>query len=255
MVLEAALTSSDIDVSAALTRAGHAWAGRDLGTCLGRLPMDRAVVDDPAVAFAGAQVVIDFTHPSATLSFLPVIARAKVPLVCGTTGFQPDELEAVKALSREVPVVLAANMSLGVNVLLELVQQASRLLGPEFDLEVLEIHHRHKKDSPSGTALALAEAGLAARSDRELRSALHVRSWGQTGPRRGADEVGVAALRGGDVVGEHTVYFLGTGERIELTHRATDRRAFAQGALRAARWIVDRPPGLYSMQDVLGLRG
>lgn len=207
MVLELAADSPDLVVSSALTRPEHAWVGRDLGACLGRLPMGRTVLGDPIAAFSGADVVIDFSHPRATLSYLPIVARARVPFVCGTTGFQEEELRALRALAGEVPVVFAANMSLGVNILLSLVKQVSGLLGPGYDLEVLELHHRFKKDSPSGTALALAEAGLEARGG-ELGSALRIRERGQTGPR-GSDEVGMAALRGGDVVGEHTVFFSG----------------------------------------------
>jgi len=251
-VLSAALEADGIDVSAALVSPGHAWEGRDLGVCMGRLPTARTVTSNASLAFAGAQVAIDFTHPRATLSFLSELERSCVALVCGTTGFQPGELEAISGLARHVPVVLAPNMSLAVNVMSSLVKQASRLLGPEYDLEVLELHHRYKKDSPSGTALALAAAGLEPRGG-SLESALNIRARGQTGPRQSAGEVGMGALRGGDVVGEHTVFFLGTGERLELTHRATDRQSFANGAIRAAWWVVNQPPGLYSMQDVLGL--
>jgi 4-hydroxy-tetrahydrodipicolinate reductase len=171
--------------------------------------------------------------------------------VVGTTGLDPAALEALAAAAAQVPVVRSANMSLGVNVLLGLVERAVRAL-PGYDIEIAELHHRMKQDAPSGTALALAQAAC---RERELSPQAALRSGrsGQVGART-ADEVGVLALRGGDVVGEHTVYLLAAGERLELTHRATSREIFVHGALRAARWVRGRPPGLYDMQDVLGLR-
>lgn len=251
-ILQEILEQPDLHVSSAVVRAGHAWAGRDLGICLGRLPLGTLVATDLAVALEETDVIIDFTHPGHLLELLPRLRGSNLGLVCGTTGLSEEVLSLLRVHAQEAPVVVAANMSLGVNVLLGLVRQAAALLGDGFDLEVLEIHHRFKKDAPSGTALALAKAGLDARGVTDAQGIV-LREQGMIGARSGREEVGVGALRGGSVAGEHTVYFLGSGERLELTHRAVDRRAFAQGAVRAARWLAERAPGYYSMQDVLGL--
>jgi 4-hydroxy-tetrahydrodipicolinate reductase len=176
-----------------------------------------------------------------------------VALVVGTTGLPPQARAEIAALARQVPMVLAPNMSVGVNVLFRLASQAASALGPSYDVEIVETHHRAKKDAPSGTALRLAE--LAAEAlELDARSAIVYERHGETGAR-GAGTIGVQALRGGDVVGDHTVYFLAEGERLELTHRATSRENFARGAVRAARWVVGKPPALYDMQDVLGFKG
>jgi len=207
------------------------------------------VTPDPAVATAGADVVIDFSAPEAPRALVAALAARPIPAVIGTTGLSEPHLRAIEELSEGVPVVLAPNMGLGVNVLRRLVRQAAAVVGSDWDAEIVEIHHRRKKDAPSGTALALAGDVLA--STDEDRDILTERS-GLIGPRTDA-EIGVQSLRGGDVVGEHTVMFVGHGERIELVHRATDRTTFAAGALRAARWLLkrDRLPGLYSMDEVL----
>jgi 4-hydroxy-tetrahydrodipicolinate reductase len=199
-------------------------------------------------ALARAQVVIDFSTPEASLHHAQVCAAAGLPLVIGTTGLSGAGQQALAEAARRAPIVSAPNMSVGVNLFIELAAQLARRLGDDFDVEVLEVHHRHKQDAPSGTALRLAEELLQAlgRSPDHLRTS----RVGQVGERP-HQEVGVQALRGGDVVGEHTVFFFGEGERVELTHRATSRDHFARGALRAARWVVGRPPGLYGMGDVL----
>jgi len=251
-VLAEALSDPTVEIVGAVVKPDHPWVGRDLGMCLGRLPMERRVVSSLDEILHPGDVVIDFTHPDATLAQLPLIQAVGGALVCGTTGLDAQAMATLKAFGTHAPVVWAANMSLGVNVLLSLVRQASAMLGSGYDLEVLEIHHKHKKDSPSGTALALAAAGLEPRQV-PVDDAVTLRTRGLIGPRGGAEEVGMGVLRGGAVAGEHTVYFFGGGERLELTHRAVDRRAFAAGAIRAARWLKGRPAGFYGMQDVLGL--
>ena len=198
---------------------------------------------------ARPRVVIDFTSAEASVAHARQCAERGVALVIGSTGFSPEARAEVAASARAIPVVLAPNTSVGVNVVIRMAAELARVLGDGYDVDVLEAHHRMKKDAPSGTALKLAEVLAAAlgRSSEDLTFARH----GQIGARPPA-EIGVQTLRGGDVVGEHTVYFFGEGERIELTHRATSRDQFGLGALRAARWVAARPPGLYDMADVLG---
>jgi 4-hydroxy-tetrahydrodipicolinate reductase len=193
-------------------------------------------------------VVIDFTSPASTRVLLDHCVRLGTPLVIGTTGLSPDDHAAIDAAARAVAVLQAANTSVGVSVLLHLVEETARLLGDSFDLEVVESHHRHKRDAPSGTALALVSALERGRVGLARTFARH----GDIGPRQ-QNEVGIQTIRGGDVIGEHTVFYLGNGERLELTHRATDRSLFANGALKAASWLAGRPPGRYAMRDALGL--
>lgn len=198
----------------------------------------------------GAQVVIDFTSAELSLGHARVCAEKGVPLVIGSTGFGPEgKVELVK-FGQRIPMVMAPNMSVGVNVVVKLAAQLCKHLGSEFDVEISEAHHRMKKDAPSGTALRLAEeiASATGRSSKDFRMSRE----GMVGERK-PNEIGITALRGGDVVGDHTVFFFGEGERVELTHRATSRDQFAKGALRAAKWVVRQAPGLYDMKDVLGL--
>jgi 4-hydroxy-tetrahydrodipicolinate reductase len=237
-------------LTAAVEHGGSAALGKDAGLLAG--------VAANAVAIAGelpaagvADVWIDFSVATATAAVAAAAAERGAALVVGTTGVSADGKAALAAAARRVPVVFAPNMSVGVNVLLQLVADAARLLGPGYDLEIVETHHRLKRDAPSGTALRLAEA-LAEATGRDLgRDARYARH-GDVGPRTAA-EIGIQTLRGGDVVGDHTVFFLGLGERIELTHKASSRETFARGAVRAALWTAGRPPGLYDMRDVLGL--
>jgi 4-hydroxy-tetrahydrodipicolinate reductase len=206
--------------------------------------------DDLAGPIGGVDVVVDFSSHLATRALLEAAAARGKPVVLGTTGHSPEEKAALRQLAACVPCVWAGNFSVGVNLLFALTRQATRVLGEDFDTEVIEMHHRMKKDAPSGTALRLLEIIL---EERELdRGALRHGREGITGVRP-RTEVGVHALRGGDVVGDHTVLFAGAGERLELTHRAGDRAIFARGALRAAQWVVAQKPGVYDMQDVLGL--
>ena len=205
--------------------------------------------DDLSGGLGGAGAVIDFSHHTATAELAEACAAAGVALVIGTTGHSAEERERILACTKRIPIVWAGNYSVGVNLLFHLTEQAARVLGNRYQPEITEIHHRHKKDAPSGTAINLAEAIEAAPAFREAKRC-HGRS-GDTGERP-ADELGIHALRGGEVVGEHTVFFFGEHDRIELTHRAGDRRIFAAGAYRAAHWAARQNPGLYSMRDVLG---
>jgi 4-hydroxy-tetrahydrodipicolinate reductase len=208
--------------------------------------------DDPARVVPAADVVIDFSTHEVTPGLAALCARHDRPLVIGTTGHTEAEKTAVRACAERLPLVWSANYSTGVNLLFWLTRRAAEILGPDYDLEIVEMHHRHKKDAPSGTALRLAEI-LAGVRQVALAEALRQGRQGLVG-ERSATEIGLHALRGGDVVGDHTVIFATPGERLELTHRASSRETFAQGALRAARWVVGRPPGVYDMQDVLGLK-
>ena len=207
---------------------------------------------DPAAALQSADVAIEFALPQATAANLAACVAAKRPIVIGTTGHDQAQREQIAAAAREIGIVMAPNMSLGVNLLLKLVELTAGKLDASYDIEVFEAHHRNKKDAPSGTALALGAAAAAGRGTKLSDVAEYARHG--AGAARPRDAIGFQVFRGGDVVGDHTVTFAGAGERIELTHRASDRMAFARGAVEAARWLVGRPPGLYSMQDVLATR-
>jgi 4-hydroxy-tetrahydrodipicolinate reductase len=230
---------------------GSPFVGRDVGEVAGLEPVGIAVTDDPLPVFAAVDGVLDFTVPASTLAFAALSAQARVVHIIGTTGFSAADEAKIEAAARHATIVKAGNMSLGVNLLAALTARVAAALGPEFDIEILEMHHRHKRDAPSGTSLMLGRAAAEARGVSLEDQAVWTRD-GDTGPRRDGD-IGFAALRGGDVVGEHRVIFAGPGERIELAHIATDRGIFARGAVKAALWGRGRDPGLYSMQDVLGL--
>ena len=241
---------ADLRLHAAVERAGG--PGGDSGLAAGLPANGLPVTHDLAAALPGADVVVDFTHHEASARHAEICAERGVAVVIGSTGFTPQARARVEAAARRVPVVLSPNMSVGVNVLFELVRRAAATLGDAFDVEIVELHHKRKKDAPSGTAEKLAE--VAARAlGREPAEVVAYARHGMVGERP-AREIGVQALRGGDVVGEHTVLFCGEGERLELVHRAMSREQFARGALRAARWVAGRPAGLYDMADVLGLR-
>lgn len=250
-LLLAATAESDLRLRAAVVRAGHPLVGQDAGSVVG-LALGVTTTSDLDAALAEAGVAIEFTGPEGCAEAARAAAAAGVPLISGTTGLDAGARAALAEAARHIPVLHAANMSVGVSVLTALVEQAARALGPGFDVEIAELHHRHKRDAPSGTALRLGEAVAEGRGQHLADHAIHARE-GQTGPRP-AGGIGFAVLRGGEVVGEHTVHFLGDGERLELAHRAESRNNFAQGALRAARWLPGQPPGLYGMRDVLGLR-
>ena len=235
----------------ALERPGHDWIGRDAGEAAGNGAIGVAVTDDPVEAIVRARAVIDFTSPAATVEYAGLAAQARCCHVIGTTGLDASDLRKISAAARHATIVRAGNMSLGVNLLVALTEKVAEALGPGWDVEVVEAHHRHKVDAPSGTALMLGAAaaeGLGVTLDDVADRGRD----GQTGPRRDG-AIGFSAIRGGDIVGEHDVIFAGEGERIVLRHAATDRAIFARGALRAANWGLDQEPGEYDMRDVLDL--
>jgi 4-hydroxy-tetrahydrodipicolinate reductase len=239
----------------ALLEAAHTTEGVALGAALDVKPGARgdvAIATDVERALAGCDVLIDFTRPEGTLAHVAACRRAGRGIVIGTTGFNPSQLELIQSAARDIPVVLAPNMSVGVNVMLKLVALAAKALGPDYDIDVFEMHHKLKVDAPSGTALKLGEVAAAARATTLETSGVFTRQ-GHTGERK-PGSIGFAVARGGDVVGDHTVYFAGPGERIEITHRSSSRATYAQGAMRAAKFVASKPPGLYGMEDVLGLR-
>ncbi|WP_113153661.1 4-hydroxy-tetrahydrodipicolinate reductase [Nitratireductor sp. OM-1] len=241
-----------VRVAAAVERPGSSFLGRDAGELAGLGIINVPISDDPLAAFAKADGVLDFTSPDSSVEFAGYAAQAHIVHVIGTTGFEPEHEAKIKAASHHATIVKSGNMSLGVNLLAVLVEKAARALeAPDFDIEVLEMHHRHKVDAPSGTALLLGEAAARGREIALAEKSVRVRD-GQTGPRE-EGTIGFATLRGGSVVGEHSVILAGTGERITLSHQAEDRGIFAHGAAKAALWAHGRKPGLYSMLDVLGL--
>ncbi len=249
-LLEAATSTDGIALGAALDIAGSPCIGRDAGE-LAAGAKGANVVADVAAALAACDVLIDFTRPEGTMAHLAACLAAKKKLVIGTTGLKPEEIAKIRAASKDIAIVMAPNMSIGVNVALKLVEMASRALGPDYDVEVFEMHHKLKVDAPSGTALRLGEVAAKARATTLEKDGVFARH-GVTGERKGGT-IGFSAARGGDVVGDHTVFFASAGERVEITHRATSRTNFAQGAMRAARFLAGKPPGLYGMDDVLGL--
>ena len=240
-----------VRLAGALERPGHPWLGRDLGEAMGGAPLGVTVSDDAVAVIAQAQAVIDFTAPAATVAFAELTAQARAVHVIGTTGLEQAHLDHLRAAARHAPIIRAGNMSLGVNLLVGLTRKVAAALGEDWDIEVVEAHHRMKVDAPSGTALMLGEAAAEGRG-RTLAELRTPPREGITGARV-PGSIGFAAIRGGDVVGEHDVIFAGEGERIVLRHLATDRAIFARGAIRAAIWGQDKGPGEYDMQDVLGL--
>ena len=250
-LIAAVRASKSMRLVAALERPGHDWIGQDLGAAMGGPDIGVIVSDDPLVAFASAQAVIDFTAPAASVAHASIAAQARIVHVIGTTGFSDDELAKVKAAARHATVIRAGNMTLGVNLLTVLAKKVAAALDEDFDIEIVEAHHRHKDDAPSGTALMLGEAAAEGRGVR-LEDVSDRGRDGITGERKRGD-IGFSAIRGGDIAGEHDVIFAADGERIVLRHIATDRSIFARGALRAALWGQGRDPGEFDMLDVLGL--
>lgn len=230
---------------------GSAHVGHDIGVLAGLGELDMPVITDPLPLFARIDGIIDFTTPAATMEFTELAAQARIIHVIGTTGLSAPDEAKLKAASRHARIVRSGNMSLGINLLAVMVKKVAAALDAEFDIEVLEMHHRHKVDAPSGTAYLLGEAAAEGRGIDLAEHSVRSRD-GHTGPRNSGD-IGFATLRGGSVVGEHSVIFAGPEERIELTHKAQSRDLFAIGALKAAQWAADKKPGLYSMLDVLGL--
>ncbi|MEL6914887.1 MAG: 4-hydroxy-tetrahydrodipicolinate reductase [Pseudomonadota bacterium] len=252
MLIETVAASTTARLVGAVERAGHDWVGQDAGTAMGAAPLGVTVTDDPLEAFAQAQAVIDFTAPAATLEFAAIAAQARAVHVIGTTGMDAGGIAALAPAARHAVQVRAGNMSLGVNLLTRLTRMVAEALDTDFDIEVIEAHHRHKVDAPSGTALMLGQAAAEGRGVSLTEMSDHGRH-GTTGARE-LGHIGFSNVRGGDIVGEHDVLFAGAGERIVLRHVATDRAIFARGALKAALWGQDKAPGQYDMIDVLGLR-
>jgi 4-hydroxy-tetrahydrodipicolinate reductase len=241
---------SAVRITGAVASAGSASLGRDAGALAGIGPLGVEVTSDLPAALAAADVAIDFSQPHATRANIAACRAARRPLLIGTTGFAAELTESeLDAAASDIPLLIAPNTSLGVALLTELVRRAARALPPEFDIEIIEAHHRMKRDAPSGTALALARAAGEARGLAPAQ-ALGAASVGRTGPRP-PGEIGFAVVRGGDIAGEHTVLFAGPGEELRLSHRAGDRAIFARGALRAALWLLRQPPGRYGMSDII----
>ncbi|GLQ35759.1 4-hydroxy-tetrahydrodipicolinate reductase [Amylibacter marinus] len=251
MLINTVLSSDKARLVAVTERAGHAWVGQDLGQMMGGSANGVLVLDDPKVAFAGADAVIDFTSPEATLAHAALAVDAGIVHVIGTTGMDKAHISALDRFAQQTPIIRAGNMSLGVNLLTKLTQKVAAALDEDFDIEITEAHHHHKVDAPSGTALMLGQAAADGRGV-DLDAVSDRGRDGITGARTRGD-IGFHAVRGGDIVGEHDVMFAAAGERIVLRHMATDRTIFARGALRAALWGQGKKAGAYDMMDVLGL--
>lgn len=244
--------AGDFQLVGAVERPGHAAVGRDAGEVAGAGHLGVAIVEDLTKVIGGAQVIVDFTAPEAAMRHLEVATGAGVAAVVGTTGIPAAELRRAATLAAKAPCVISPNMSVGVNVLYRLLGDMARILGDDYDVEVVEAHHHFKKDAPSGTAVKMAQV-LAGALGRDLEGVAIYGRKGMVGERP-PKEIGIHTVRAGDIVGEHTVIFGGMGERIEVTHRAHSRDNFGRGALRAARWVIGQRPGLYEMLDVLGLK-
>jgi 4-hydroxy-tetrahydrodipicolinate reductase len=250
MLIEAALAEPGTTVAAALDRADSPDIGRDCGEFLGRATGAR--VTGELAALAGCDVLIDFTRPEATLRHIDACAAAGVNVVIGTTGIDDAGKAAIRAAAERIAIVFSPNMSVGVNATFKLLEMAAKMLHPGYDIEIIEAHHRHKVDAPSGTALKMGETIATALGEKLADVAVYARE-GHTGERK-AGAIGFATVRGGDIVGDHTVLFAGTGERIEITHRSSSRMTYAMGSMRAARFLAGRDRGLFDMFDVLGIR-
>jgi 4-hydroxy-tetrahydrodipicolinate reductase len=251
MLVEAVLDAADTELAGALEVAGSPAIGRDAGEFAGRHTGVKVTgsVDE---GLARARFLIDFTRPEGTLAHLQACRRLGVGMVIGTTGFDEAGRQAIRDAARSIPILFAPNMSVGVNATFKLLEVAAKILSEGYDIEIVEAHHRHKVDAPSGTALRMGEV-IAGALGRDLSKVAVYGREGLTG-ERDPSTIGFATVRGGDIVGDHTVMFAGIGERIEITHRSSSRATYAQGALRACRFLADRDSGLYDMQDVLGLR-
>jgi 4-hydroxy-tetrahydrodipicolinate reductase len=251
MLVRQVTATPGLRLVAASEAPGGGAVGRDAGEIAGAGRLEIAVAGSADPVFAASQVVIDFTTPAASLAHAELAAAKGVGLVIGTTGIGAADMAKIAGFAARAPIMASGNMSVGIILLAEMVERVARALDPAYDIEIVEMHHRHKVDAPSGTALLLGRAAASGRNV-DLDQVSQRSRDGHTGARRPGD-IGFAALRGGDVVGDHTVIFAGAGERIELGHKASGREVFAQGAVRAAHWLAGRKPGLYSMRDVLGL--
>ena len=251
-ILDIILETEGVDIACATERPGHELIGMDVGDYLG-LGLKGCKITDKLESVAGCgDVIIDFTFPEASLAHLKVAADKGKAIVIGSTGFNPGQVEEVRGFAKKIPVVLAPNMSVGVNLLLKVLKEMAAILDEDYDIDIVEAHHRHKKDAPSGTALKMAQV-LAEGRGKKLEDIAAYCRHGNIGERK-RGEIGIQTLRVGDVVGDHTVIFGTMGERVEITHKASSRDVFARGAVRAAKWVVQQKPGLYDMQDVLGIK-
>ncbi|GAB2182305.1 4-hydroxy-tetrahydrodipicolinate reductase [Denitratisoma sp. agr-D3] len=250
-LIEAVLKAEDAELVAAIDQEGSPFIGKDAGELIGT-PCGVAISTDLDAGLAKADCLIDFTRPEGTLIHLEACRKHKVALVIGTTGFSAEGKKQIEAAAKEIPIVFAPNMAVGVNAVFKLLDVAARILNEGYDVEVIEAHHRHKVDAPSGTALRMGEIVAAALGRTLEEDAVYGRE-GHTGERP-ASQIGFSTIRGGDIVGDHTVLFAGTGERIEITHKSASRMSYALGSLRAARYMRGKACGLFDMQDVLGLK-
>ncbi len=251
MLIEAVAASSQAELTAAIERSGSSLIGADAGELAGVGHNGIAVVDDIAKVVDQFDVLIDFTAPQATIANVQFCVEHDKGIVIGTTGFSSEELATLEGYHSQLAIIKAANYSTGVNLSLKLLEMAAEVLGDDVDIEIYEAHHRHKVDAPSGTALVMGEV-IADVLDRDFSKVAVYGREGQTGARE-RDTIGFATVRGGDVVGDHTAMFMADGERLEITHKASSRMAFARGAVRAAAWLVGKNNGLYTMRDVLGM--
>jgi 4-hydroxy-tetrahydrodipicolinate reductase len=251
MLIEACLKDEQLSLGALFDTTGSLVIGKTAGELVG-MASDVVVTDDLAAGLKDIDCLIDFTRPQGTLHHLELCRQARVGIIIGTTGFEAEGKEAIAAAAKDIPVVFAPNMAVGVNLVFKLLDTAARILNQGYDIEVVEAHHRMKIDAPSGTALRMGEV-LATALDRDLKECAVYGREGVTG-ERDPSTIGFATIRGGDIVGDHTVMFCGLGERVEITHKASSRQPYALGSLRAARFIAGRASGLFDMQDVLGLR-
>ncbi len=244
-----ALADKDFEIVGAAETKSHPNIGTNLGKVIGEEALDIDIKDNLSLAVKDADVIIDFTTPVATFLNLKIARSEKIPIVIGTTGLMDEEQRGIEASSKVIPVLVSSNMSIGINLLFHLAPEAASALGEDYDIEIIEMHHNKKKDSPSGTAKALAQRIAEAKGKRINDIVVYGRE-GNVGERR-RNEIGIHAIRAGDIIGEHTIIFAGKNERIEITHRANSRDIFARGALRAAGYIADKSPGLYNMQNVI----
>jgi len=251
-IITLATEADELEVAGAVEMTGHPKIGEDAGYVAGCGDLGVMIVDSLEEALADADLLVDFTFPQVSLSNAAVCAKLGKAMIVGSTGFTPEERKQLETLAEKTPIVFAPNMSVGVNVCFKLLKDLAKTLGDGFDVEIVELHHNKKKDSPSGTAVRMGEV-VADALGRDYNQVANYHREGMCG-ERSSEEIGMQTVRGGDIVGEHTVYFIGMGERIELTHRAMSRDMFARGAIRAAGWLKGKAPGIYDMQDVLDLK-
>ncbi|MCQ8182452.1 4-hydroxy-tetrahydrodipicolinate reductase [Methylomonas sp. SURF-1] len=251
-LIKAALAAQQAELTVAVSRPGSLAVGRDAGELAGLAPAGVSVTDDLAAAADRFDVLIDFTRPDASMNYIEICRQAGKKVVIGTTGYSDAQKAGIAAAANDVAMVIAPNFSVGVNLSLKLLEMTAKVMGDYTDIEVIEAHHRHKVDAPSGTALRMGEV-VAAALGRDLKDCAIYGREGETGARD-RKTIGFSTIRAGDIVGEHTVMFADEGERVEITHKASSRMTFANGAVRAAIWLADKPRGLFDMQDVLGLK-